>query len=78
MGAVQTGVQFGGIFYEGNKSFLCATRGPISLSNRAGASSTAALGKTQPCRHHFTLIIKYNFKDTCERFDNLFDITTLK
>ncbi len=22
----------GGIFYEGNKSFLCATRGPINLS----------------------------------------------
>ncbi len=32
MGAVQTGVQFGGIFYEGNKSFLCDTRHTLSLS----------------------------------------------
>ncbi len=32
MRAVQTGVQFGGDFYEGNKSFLCDTKHPtISL-----------------------------------------------
>ncbi len=35
MGAVQTGVQFGGIFYEGNKSFLCDTKHTISLSGAA-------------------------------------------
>ncbi len=46
---------------------------------RAGASSTAALGKTLPCRPHFTLIIKYDFKDACERLENLFiDTTALK
>ncbi len=42
-------------------------------------SSTAALGKTLPCHPHFTLIIKHDFKDACERLDNLFiDTTTIK
>ncbi len=45
----------------------------------ASASSTAALGKTLPCRPHFTLTIKYDFKDACERLENLFiDKTALK
>ncbi len=32
LGAVQTGVQFWVVFYEGNKSFLCDTKQPITLS----------------------------------------------
>ncbi len=32
VGAVQTGVQLWVVFYEGNKSFVCATKQPITLS----------------------------------------------
>ncbi len=32
MGAVQTGVQLWVVLYEGNKSFVCATKQPITLS----------------------------------------------
>ncbi len=39
MGAVQTGVQFGGIFYEGNKSLLCDTRCPTFSLSRCLRSS---------------------------------------
>ncbi len=35
MGAVQTGVQFWVVFYEGNQSFLCDTKHTITLSFHA-------------------------------------------
>ncbi len=44
MGAVQTGVQFGGYFYEGNKSFLCDTKQPICLSSVPKSSKLVIMG----------------------------------